>query len=390
MKLLTDTDVKGKYVVARLDLDDPIGPGGGLESDFRIRASLRTLEYLKSHGAKRIVVVTKLGRPVTRVRERMERIIAGNARLSVAPVAHRMREILGNPVDKLTRREIEQFPLPGYVIDRGIILLENSRFDWRETANDRSFATELAALGDLYVFDAFAMAHRAEASTVGIAGQIELVAGLQMTDEVETLERLTKSITGPFVCVLGGAKLETKLPVIARLLPRVDTFLLGGVMANTFAKASGEEDVKRSVVGSETEVALAAKLLKKARKKFLLPKDYLWHTGKIMDIGPESRTQFAAEIARAKTVFWNGTMGVTSLSAQDFKFGTLDVARALADNREALAVVSGGDTVGVLMDEEVDLGKFSFVSTGGGSTLKFLAGDELPVLRALDYYTAEH
>lgn len=387
MKLLTDTDVKGKFVVARIDCDEPISIAGELVSDFRVRAALPTIEYLRSHGAKQIVLVAHLGRPVVRQREQLGLIMQGNARLSAKPVAARLRELVGKPIESINTRRVEGFSLPAFIIDRGLYLIENIRFDWRETANDDSLGKELASLGDLYVFDAFADAHRAHASTTAVAKHTEVVAGLQLQREVEHLGQLVRESGRPFVAVMGGAKMETKVPVIQYLLDKVDLFLLGGVLANTFARASGEEDVKRSVV-DEAQVELASQLLKDHRQQFVLPIDYVWQTDKIMDIGPKTRARMAEEIGRAQTVFWNGTLGVTSTTAQEFKYGSLEVARAIGKNRSATTIVSGGDTVGLLEEQAIDLGQFTFVSTGGGATLEFLAGQELPALRELGYYTA--
>lgn len=382
MKKLQDVDVTGKHVVVRVDFDDPIRPDGTLESDFRLRACLPTIEYLRSHGAKQIVLVSKLGRPVVRPREHVDNIIQGNPNLTMEPVAKHLRKILGKSTDRLTVRQIEDFPLPAYVIDRGLYLLENIRFDWREGANDPDFAKELASLGDVYVFEAFAMlASPPEASTAGVVPFTEFVAGLQVQREVETLGKLQQDIQHPYVIVLGGAKTETKLPVIDRLFDSADALLLGGVMANTFAKSQGI-DVKRSVV-DDAQLSVANQLYKRDPNKFLVPRDYVWQNEKIMDIGEQARVEFALKIQSAKTIFWNGTLGVTSISARDFAFGSLEIAKAIAANRAATSIICGGDTVGLLQEQSINLSDYTFVSTGGGSTLKFLAGEELPVLQAL-------
>lgn len=382
MKRLQNIDVKGKHVVVRVDFDDPIRPNGTLESDFRIRASLPTIEYLQSHGAKQIVLVSKLGRPVVRPREQIETIIAGNPRLSIKPVALYLRELMGKASERLTLRHMEDFPLPAYVIDRGLYLLENIRFDWRESANNPDFAKQLAGLGDLYVYEAFAMSGSPpEASTVGVIPFTEFVAGLQVQREIESLDKLQTELTSPFVMILGGAKTETKLPVIEHLLDKVDSILLGGVMANTFAKSQGI-DIKRSVVDDKL-LSIANQLYKRDPNKFVLPSDYIWQHDKIMDIGEQARVEFALKIQSAKTIFWNGTLGVTSMSARDFAYGSLEIAKAIAANRSATSIICGGDTVGLLQAQSIELGQYTFISTGGGATLKFLAGEQLPVLQAL-------
>lgn len=382
MKRLQDVDVAGKHVVARVDFDDPLASDGTLMSDFRMRASLPTIEYLRSHGAKQLILVSKLGRPVVRPKERVDTIAKGNPRLTMQLVAHHLRSLLGKTADELRTTHIEDFPLPAYVIDKNLYLLENIRFDWRESGNDDTLARELASLGDIYVFDAFAVAHRAESSTVGIAKHTELVAGLRLQEEVAALQKLTHEIKHPFVAVMGGAKTETKLPVIEQLMDSVDTFLLGGVIANTFAVAAGQ-DLKRSVVDTR-QLELVTRLYKRDPSRFVLPTDYLWQMGKTMDVGEKTRAEFRDVLSKAKTIFWNGTLGVTSMTAQDFKYGSLDAARAIAANRDATTIVSGGDTVGLLEEQKLDLGQYSFVSTGGGATLEFLAGQPLPALEALE------
>ncbi|MBI2589942.1 phosphoglycerate kinase [Candidatus Berkelbacteria bacterium] len=382
MKQLSETDVQGKYVVARVDFDDPLTPTGQLASDVRMRACLPTIEYLRTHGAKRIILVSKLGRPVMRPKERVELIQAGNPRLSLKPVALHLKTLLGLQPEKLGETFIENFPLPAYIIDKGLHLFENIRFDWREGANDDLFAADLASLGDLYVFDAFAMAHRAEASTVGVAKHIPIVAGFQLAKEIENLSKLNARIQHPFMLVLGGAKTETKLPLIERFFDRADLFLLGGVMANTFAKAQGI-NVKRSTV-DDNQLEKANGFYKRDPSKFALPSDFVWQNEKTMDLGSKTRDMFKERLASAKTIFWNGTLGVTSLTAQEFKFASLDIARSIANNQSALTIVSGGDTIGFLDEQKVDFNQFTFVSTGGGATLEFLAGLKLPALEILD------
>ncbi|MBI4032316.1 phosphoglycerate kinase [Candidatus Berkelbacteria bacterium] len=383
MTRLQDIEVKGKYVVVRLDLNVPLS-GGNIVSDFRIRAALPTITYLQEHGAKQIVLLSHLGRPVGRPKSNPDMIRAGNPTLSLAPVAKRLRDLLGTATETLTERVIEDFPLPVFILTRGLYLAENLRFDWREEENDPIFAAEIAALGDCFVFDAFSVAHRAHASTAGVMQHTTAaVAGLRLQEEVATLEQLSTTVAHPFVAVLGGAKMKTKLPVLQRLIGQVDQILLGGVMANTFAKAL-DVDVRQSVIEPD-EVTRAGTLAKEYPDKVVLPQDYTWNGDKIVDIGPTTRQAFTETIGSAKTVFWNGTLGLTSTPSQEFKYGSLDIARAMMDNRSALTIVSGGDTVGLLEAEGLDLSKLSFVSTGGGATLKFLAGESLPALVALGY-----
>ncbi|MGI6103227.1 MAG: phosphoglycerate kinase [Patescibacteria group bacterium] len=385
MKTLHDTPVRGARVVVRIDCDVPVSARGTIEGDLRLRAAIPTIEYLRDNGAARIVLVGHLGRPVSRPRQAPSQVAAGNARLSLEPVAHHLRTLLGFPHTELELepRRLEGMSLPAYPLGQSIFLLENLRFDPRETQDDRTLARELAGLGDLYVFDAFAVAHRTHASTVGAIQEAKVaVAGIQFERELAMLGQATKAAGKPFVCVLGGAKVETKLPIIEHLLDTVDSFLLGGVMANTFAGALGTE-IGRSVADAERMV-LAKTLYDRAPDKFVLPEDYVWQGDKILDIGAKTRDTFTEVLKGAKTIFWNGTMGMTSTTARDFRIGTVAVARAIADNEAAHSVVSGGDTVALLTEEELSLDRYRFVSMGGGSTLAFMAGETLPAVAALN------
>lgn len=386
MKSMRELDVQGKIVVVRCDFDVPLLPDGTIDDDYRIEQALPTILGLQEQGASHLYLIAHLGQPVSRPRETVANVASGNPRLTLAPVAVRLRELLGEHIDELETIQIQGTELPAFPITPTITLLENLRFDWREAKNDPSFAEELAALGDCYIYDAFAVAHRDHASTVGaLAKTAEVGAGIHLMKEVIHLSKLNDAIQHPYCVILGGAKIETKLPVIERLIDKVDQFLLGGVMANTFAKSQGY-DIKRSTVELE-QLGLAVELYKQYPEKFILPTDYVWQNEKIMDIGTETRERFKQVIAGAKTVFWNGTVGVTSLTAQEFSFGTNDIAQAIADNKEALTIVSGGDTVAQVSEAGIPLDHYSFVSTGGGATMEFLAGNELPALKALGYQT---
>lgn len=381
---MRELDVQGKTVVVRCDFDVPMEQDGTISDDYRIEQALPTILGLQEQGAAHLYLIAHLSQPVSRPRETVANVATGNPRLTLAPVAVLLRELLGEHIDELETIQIQGTQLPAFPITPTITLLENLRFDWREAKNDPSFAEELAALGDSYVYDAFAVAHRDHASTVGaLHHTAEAAAGIHLLKEVGQLSKLDEAIQHPYCVILGGAKIETKLPVIERLIDRVDTFLLGGVMANTFAKGQGF-DIKRSTVELE-QVGLAIELYKQYPEKFVLPTDYVWQNDKIMDIGTETRERFKQVIAGAKTIFWNGTVGVTSLTAQEFTFGTNDIAQAIADNKEALTIVSGGDTVGQINEIGIPLDHYSFVSTGGGATMEFLAGKELPALKALGY-----
>ncbi|MCA9388181.1 phosphoglycerate kinase [Candidatus Berkelbacteria bacterium] len=382
MQNLKEFNFKGKKVVIRTDYDVPLNQDGEIVDDYRIKASLPTIEYLQSQGVKEIYLVAHLGRPVLRPREKFSNIQAGNVRLGLGAVALRLKELLNIDSESLNTKEIKPLGIPAYIITRGVYLLENIRFDWRETDNNGELGRQLAQLGDYYIYDAFAVAHRTHASTAAAIKEARVaLPGLQLLSEIDHLDQLKTEIKHPFVCVLGGAKAKSKIPVMQELIDSVDTFLLGGVIANTFLKAEGV-DVKRSTV-ELAEVKESADLIKQAPQKFVLPEDYTWQSGKIMDIGQKARQNFKQKIHDAKTIFWNGTVGVTSLNAQDFKFGSEEVARAIATNQQALKIISGGDTVGFVNEIGLNLHQFSFVSTGGGATLKYLAGEKLPAMEEL-------
>lgn len=384
MKNIHALDVRDKTVVVRADFDVPFTPDGDIADDYRIQKALPTILGLQEQGAQHIYLIAHLGQPVGRPRELITAVQAGNPRLTMRPIAKRLKEILGEPADELETIRMTGMDLPAYPITPSITLLENLRFDWREIKNDPEFAEELANLGDCYVYDAFAVAHREHASTVGaLKHAAEHAAGIHLIEEVESLSKLSDNIQHPYCVILGGAKIESKLPVIEQLIEHVDTFLLGGVMANTFAKGQGF-DIKRSTVEPE-QIELAIELYKQYPEKFILPEDYIWQNEKIMDVGLQTREKFKQTITNAKTIFWNGTLGVTSLTIQEYTFGTNDIAQAIADNKEALTIVSGGDTVGQVNAAKISLDQFSFVSTGGGATMEFLAKKTLPSLKALGY-----
>lgn len=384
MKQLSQTKVSGQRVIVRGDLDVPLNSAGEIISDFRIRSLLSSIEYLLKEDAGEIIIIAHLGRPVVRPREKIELIRQGNPRLSMFAVAQVLAKLLKIKQEKIAEIKLDNLSLPAFCIGSKIKLIENIRFDDRETKGDETLAEEISSLGDLFVYDAFAVAHRDHASTSKTIKKMKTVAGFQLIKEVESLDRLLTNTEGPYVMVLGGAKIETKMPIIERLLDQVDTFLLGGVMANNFVKAQGE-DIKSSAFEGEF-IELATDLYKDNPEKFLIPEDFIWQGPRIMDIGLKTRKMFIEKIAKAKTVFWNGTVGVTSLTAQDYKFGSLDIAKAMASNKNAFTVISGGDTVGLLEDQKLDLQNYSFVSTGGGATLEFLGGKELPALKALKFY----
>ena len=384
---LDDLDVAGRRVLVRADLNVPISDGA-VGDDTRVRAALPTLRALMERGA-RVIVVSHLGRPKG----------GPSPELSLAPVAARLGELLGQPVrlaDAVVGPSVAaavEALAPGEAL-----LLENVRFEPGEEANDPALARALASLADVYVNDAFGTAHRAHASTVGIAAHLPSCAGYLLRRETETLSALLENPARPFVGVLGGAKVSDKLAVAGSLLERLDALLLGGGMANTFLLAAGH-----AVGASLCEPDLAdeaAAILAKGRAlgvPILLPTDVVVassvaaesgqvvpvaevpNDAMILDIGPATVAAFAERIAGAGTVFWNGPMGVAERPA--FARGTLGVARAVAAC-DGFTVVGGGDSIAALAATGL-ADAVGFVSTGGGASLELLEGRSLPGIAAL-------
>jgi phosphoglycerate kinase len=375
---IRDLDLKNKTVFIRVDFNVPLALGGQeITSDKRIRASLPTIQYALDHGAG-VILASHLGRPKGKP----------NPEMSLKPVATRLSELLKLPV-KMTE-VVSMRPAPGEVL-----LLENLRFHAEEEANDPEFSKQLASLCDLYVNDAFGSAHRAHASTVGMTRFVsQAAAGLLMDRELEYLTKVTKNPARPCVAILGGAKVSDKIEVIENLMKLVDKLLIGGAMAYTFMKAQ-HQPIGKSLV-EDDKVDLAKDLLARAGNTMLLPTDHVVVTelkagadsrveqvipdGTMgVDIGPETIGAYCAVIAQAKTIIWNGPMGV--FEKPPFDRGTVAVARAVADSG-AVSVVGGGDSEKAVKSAGVS-DKISHISTGGGASLEFLAGMELPGVAAL-------
>lgn len=385
---MEDLDVMGQRVLLRCDLNVPLR-AGQITDDHRIQAAIPTILALLERGA-RVIVCSHLGRPKGQVVEE----------LRMAPVGQRLEQLLGRPVEVLGTVVGEEV-LAASLSQADVILLENLRFEPGETANDPNFARSLAALADCYVNDAFGSAHRAHASTVGVAKLLPSAAGSLLKNEVEKLSRILTSAERPFVAVLGGAKVSDKLGVIGNLLHRVDSFCIGGAMAFTLLVARGE-DVGGSLVEKDRVDEVRGVLAEADEKgvEVLLPDDVVAADsidegaaheivdlagigGRLgVDIGPRSAERFAAEISTAKTVLWNGPMGIFEI--EDYAAGTKAVAEAVveATRNGAYSVVGGGDSAAALkqlgMDDQV-----SHLSTGGGASLEFLEGIELPGIAAL-------
>lgn len=381
---IRDLDLKNKTVFIRVDFNVPLAPGGQeITSDKRIRASIPTIRYALDQGAS-VILASHLGRPKGKP----------NPEMSLTPAAQRLSELLGQDVkmaQDCVGPQVEKLrPRPGEVL-----LLENLRFHPEEEKNDPSFSKQLASLCDVYVNDAFGSAHRAHASTVGMIQFVpQAAAGLLMDKELEYLNKATKNPARPCIAILGGAKVSDKIEVIENLLKIVDQILIGGAMAYTFLKARGEA-VGKSLV-EEDKIALAKDLLARGGNKLLLPTDHVVAAelkegadhrvvsqipdGMMgLDIGPATIAAYEAVIHRAKTIIWNGPMGV--FEKPPFDKGTVSLAKAVAESG-AVSVVGGGDSEKAIKSAGV-ADKISHISTGGGASLEFLAGIELPGVAAL-------
>ncbi|TMI71018.1 MAG: phosphoglycerate kinase [Bacillati bacterium ANGP1] len=387
-KTIRDVDVRGKRVFVRVDFNVPLDDGR-ITDDRRIREALPTIVELRRQGA-RVILASHLGRPDGKV-------VSG---LRLDPVAGRLSELLGAPVRKLpdcvgpeVARAVAEMR------DGDVVLLENLRFHPEEEANDEQFARALASVADVYVNDAFGTAHRAHASTVGITRFLPAVAGLLMEKELVYLSRILEDPRRPFVAILGGKKVSDKIGVIRNLLTRADMLLIGGAMSYTFLRAKGL-NVGASLC-EEDKLDLARSLMDDAagrRIAFRLPDDVVVAdrfaedaahrvvaVGAIpqgwmgMDIGPQTATAYADVIARAGTVMWNGPMGVFEFPA--FADGTRAVAEAMAGSK-AVTIVGGGDSAAAV--QQMGLAdRMTHISTGGGASLEFLEGKELPGVAAL-------
>ena len=376
-------DLAGKRVLVRSDLNVPLDNAGRITDDGRIRASLPQLQALRDAGA-RLVVCAHLGRPKG----------GPDPKYSLAPVAARLTELLGTDVPLVTDPA-------AYDGSAEVALLENVRFDAGETSKDdaerAAFADRLAALADVYVDDAFGAVHRKHASVYDVAKRLPHAAGALVAKEVEVLDRLTTDPDRPYVVVLGGSKVSDKLAVIESLLPKVDRLLVGGGMCFTFLAAQGHEvgdslleadqiDACRRFLDTgkvvlPTDVVVAADVSADAQTA-VVAADAIPAGQKGLDIGPDSVAAFGKALADAKTVFWNGPMGVFELAP--FAAGTRGVAEAIADlEGDALTVVGGGDSAAAVRALGIGEARFGHISTGGGASLEYLEGKDLPGLTAL-------
>lgn len=388
-KSIKDIDVKGKRVFCRVDFNVPM-QNGVITDDTRVRAALPTIQYLMDQGAK-VILASHMGRPKGEVKEE----------LRLTPVAKKLSELLGKEVSKAdeaygdaVKAQIEKMN------DGDVLLLENVRFYPGEEKNDPELAKEFASLADIFVNDAFGAAHRAHASTEGIAKHIPAVSGFLMQKELDVLGKAMSNPERPFTAIIGGAKVKDKIGVIENLLDKVDNLIIGGGLANTFTKAEGYE-IGTSLL-EEDKIELAKSFMKQAEEKgvkFYTPIDAViapkfgedveskvvdidsipsdWMS---LDIGPKTAALYADVIKNSKLVIWNGPMGVFEID--QFANGTKTVAEALADS-DAYSVVGGGDSAAAA--EKFNLAdKMSHISTGGGASLEFIEGKELPGVVALN------
>jgi len=386
-KTIEDISWQGKRALVRVDFNVPLDDDGNITDDRRITEALPTIRYLIDNGAV-VILASHLGRPKGKVLEE----------LRLTPVAARLSELLGKEVTKLDGSvgpgvvQAVQAASPG-----DVILLENTRFHAEEEKNDPQYARQLADLADVFVNDAFGAAHRAHASTAGVADYLPAVAGYLMQKELDFLGSALENPERPFVAILGGAKISDKIGVVDNLLALADRVLIGGGMANTFFKAQGLE-VGDSLV-EEDAVEEATRLIHTAGDKLVLPVDVViadkfapdattkvmgvgdvepgW---RILDIGPQTILLFKKHILEAKTIVWNGPMGVFEM--RPFAEGTFGVARAVAESG-AKSIIGGGDSASAVQESGL-AEQISHISTGGGASLEFLEGKELPGVAVLD------
>ncbi|HLG25840.1 MAG TPA: phosphoglycerate kinase [Candidatus Gracilibacteria bacterium] len=385
VKSLKDLDVSGKKVLLRVDFNVPL-ENGKIMDDTRMTAALPTIEHLLKSGAK-IIVMSHLGRPEEE----------GKEGLKMDPIAKHLGELLKKPVKKLDAcigPDVQKAVADMKAGD--VIMLENTRFYDEEEQCDDNFCKELAALADLYVTDSFGTAHRKHATTYGIAKHLPAYAGLLMEKEITTLSEIMKDTEKPLAIIMGGSKIETKIGLIRNFLPRADYFLIGGGLANTFLAAEGF-DVGASLYEKEKipmaqEIMLAAESLK---DRFLLPIDAVVADQigdnvpsldlpledvegdmKILDIGKRTVKLYTEVIKKAKTIIWNGPLGLFEKKA--FAEGTAQMVRAIANNKGAKTIIGGGDTIDSIKNLGISLDSFTHVSTGGGAMLQFLEGTALP------------
>jgi len=386
VKSILKADIKGKRVLVRVDFNVPIKEKK-ISDNTRILAHGETINYILEKGAKKVILISHLGRPKGKIKPEFSlKIVCGELKKILARDITFFNDCVGDEV----KNGISKLQ------DNSVCLLENLRFHPEEEKNDESFSKELAELADLFVQDAFAVSHRAHASTVGVTKFLPSVAGFLLMKEVKYLSELLLNPVRPFVAVLGGAKVSTKISVMSKLLKKADILLVGGAMSYTFLKALGQN------IGSslyEEDFIGNAKETADVCKNLFLPEDHVISKSPEkpdgervvksipdgffgVDIGPETVSKYSSIIKRAKTIFWNGPMGI--FEVDDFSKGTQKIAEAIAEatTAGAISVAGGGDSVAAVKKAGVS-GKFSHISTGGGASLEFVEGKTLPGIEAL-------
>ncbi|MCP4652383.1 MAG: phosphoglycerate kinase [Candidatus Omnitrophica bacterium] len=386
-KTIKDLDLVDKKVIVRVDFNVPLDDSGSVNDEARIKAAMPTIQYILNHGASKVILMSHLGRP--------KGVVVDSLRMD--PVAKELARLLGREVEKLDDCVGKKVKDAVEASDKRVILLENLRFHPQETKGDEAFARELASLADIFVNDAFGTAHRAHASTTIIAKFLPACLGFLVDKEIKSLScALTPE--KPYVVILGGAKVSDKITVISNLMERANTLIIGGAMAYTFLRAKGEGTGSSRV--EEDKVSLAKEILEKANClgiKILLPVDHLVvsaidkpetkrFTEKLIggdiavDIGPKTVNYFKQELEGAKTVLWNGPLGI--FENPHYCEGTKEIASMLADLESATVIVGGGDSAAAAKEFGV-AGKLAHVSTGGGASLEFLEGKTLPAIAAV-------
>jgi phosphoglycerate kinase len=387
-KTIKDVDWAGKKALVRVDFNVPQDESGAITDDARIRAALPTINYLLEQGAA-VILMSHLGRPKD----------GPDPRYSMKVTADHLATLISAPIQFVGAVTGPEAEAAASALKAGeVLVLENTRFDVRETKNDKSMAQELAKLGDVYVNDAFGSAHRAHASTAGIAEFLPAVAGFLMQKELDYLGNALEEPKMPFIAILGGAKISDKIQVIKALLPKVDAILIGGGMANTFLESAGypmgksmvEKDALRTaaelmelgaeIINLPVDLRVANEFAADAENRVVsvtdVPADWM-----ALDIGPATIAHFSNYLAGAKTVLWNGPMGVFEFPV--FARGTVAIAEMLAGLRGATTIIGGGDSAAAVRQAGLEE-KMSHISTGGGASLEFLEGQELPGVAVLN------
>ncbi len=385
-----DVALKGKKVIVRVDFNVPLDKDLKITDDRRIRAALPTLQYILQQKPARMILMSHLGRPKGEVIESMR----------LTSVGKRLAELLGEKVLKLDDCVGPKVQAAVNTSSEPVILLENLRFHKEETKNDPEFSKQLASLADVYVNDAFGSAHRAHASTAGITAYLPSVAGFLLEKEITYLGKAVQNPEKPFVIILGGAKVSDKIALIENLLPKADAFIIGGGMVYTFLKAQGK-NIGHSLL-EEDKISTAKAVLDKAKatgvqmvlsSDFIVVEDFDKPEGRKtvageipdgwqgVDIGPESRRKFKEVLAKAKTIVWNGPLGVFEIDA--YAEGTKCIAEYIAGLKGVTSIIGGGDSAAAVAKFNVEAG-MTHISTGGGASLEFLEGKELPGVAVLN------